>query len=64
MIKKHNWYIQNRQGDVNNSIGNGEAKELLCMTHIHELWGWGLLEGRGNQVEGAKEEKVGTIVIA
>ena len=25
-IKKHNWQVQNRQGNVNNSIGNGEAK--------------------------------------
>ena len=24
-------------GDVKNSIGNGEAKELICMTHGHEL---------------------------
>ena len=24
--KKHNWQVQNRQGDVKNSIGNGEAK--------------------------------------
>ena len=28
-IKKHNWQVQNRQGDVKNSIGNGEAKELI-----------------------------------
>ena len=26
-------------GDVKNSIGNGEAKELICMTHGHELRG-------------------------
>ena len=24
-------------GEVKNSIGNGEAKELICMTHGHEL---------------------------
>ena len=24
-------------GMVKNSIGNGEAKELICMTHRHEL---------------------------
>ena len=23
--------------EVKNSIGNGEAKELICMTHGHEL---------------------------
>ena len=32
-IKKHNWQVQNRQGDVKNSVGNGEAKELICTTH-------------------------------
>ena len=25
------------QGEVKNSIGNGVAKELICMTHGHEL---------------------------
>ena len=29
-IKKHNWQVQNRQGDVKSSLGNGEAKELIC----------------------------------
>ena len=29
--------MQNRQGDVKNSIGNGEAKELICTTHGHEI---------------------------
>ena len=28
---------RNRQGEVKNSIGSGEAKELICMTHGHEL---------------------------
>ena len=28
--KKHKWLVQNRQGEVKNSIGNGEAKELTC----------------------------------
>ena len=28
------------RGGVKNSIGNGEAKQLICMTHRHELrWG-------------------------
>ena len=26
-------------GEVKNSIGNGEAKELICTTHGHELRG-------------------------
>ena len=33
-------------GVVKNNIGNGEAKELICMTCGHEL-SRGLLEGRG-----------------
>ena len=36
-IKKHNWQVQNRQGKVKNGMGNGETKELICMTHGHEL---------------------------
>ena len=29
-----------RQGEVKNSVGNVEAKELICTTHGHELrWG-------------------------
>ena len=32
--------LQNRQGEVKNSMGNEEARELICMTHGHELrWG-------------------------
>ena len=30
--KKHKLQVQNRQEKVKNSIGNGEAKELICMT--------------------------------
>ena len=41
--------IQNRQGEVKNSIGNGEAKELICMTHGHELRWERMLEGGGVQ---------------
>ena len=35
--KKHSWQVQNRQEEVKNSIGNGEAKEVVCTTHGHEL---------------------------
>ena len=31
--------------EVKKSIGNGEAKELICMTHGHELM-WGNTGGR------------------
>ena len=45
-------------------MGNGEAKELICMTHGHELRGKMLVEG-GYRVEGNKgEKKTGTTVIA
>ena len=27
--KKHKWQVENRQGEVKNSMGNGEAKELI-----------------------------------
>ena len=39
-------------GGVNNSIGNREAKELICTAHGHELKGGGMLEGGGYKVEG------------
>ena len=35
--KKHKWQVENRQGEVKKSIGNVEAKELICMTLRHEL---------------------------
>ena len=55
--------IQNR-GEVKNTIGNGEAKELICMTHGHEL-SWGNVGGRVIKAEGKKgEKKKGTTVIA
>ena len=31
--------MENRQGEGKNSIGNVEAKELICMTHGRELKG-------------------------
>ena len=37
--KKHKWQVQNKQEEVKNSMGNGEAKELICTTHGHELRG-------------------------
>ena len=51
--KKHNWQVQNRQGEVKNCLENGEAKELICMTNGHELRG-GMLKGKGVQGGGGK----------
>ena len=31
--------MENRQGGGKNSVGNVEAKELVCTTHGHELKG-------------------------
>ena len=38
-------------GEVKNSIGNGEVKELICTTHEHELK-WVMQVGRGVQGRG------------
>ena len=39
-IRSINGRHKNRQGDVKNSMGNGEAKELVFVTQEHELnWG-------------------------
>ena len=34
-LRSTNWQVQNRQEDGKNSIRNGVAKELICMTHGH-----------------------------
>ena len=39
--KNHNWQAQNRQEKVKNSIGKGEAEELICRTYEHGLSGGG-----------------------
>ena len=39
-------------GEVRNSIGNGEAKELTCTPHTHELRG-GML--KGGRVQGRRK---------
>ena len=62
-LRNTNWEVQHRPGGVKNSMGNGVAKELICMTHGHELRGdcwreWGVLGG------GGKGERIGTTVIA
>ena len=52
--KKHKWQVENRQGEGKNSIGNGEATELICLTHGHELSGGGCLWEGGYSVGGNK----------
>ena len=62
--KKHKWQVQNQQGEFKNSMGNRNAKELICTTHGHELW-WGN-DGRRWHTgwRGIKGRKNGTTVIA
>ena len=37
--KQHKWYVEDRQGEGKNSMGNVEAEELIYTTHGHELKG-------------------------
>ena len=53
--KQHKWQVENRQGEVKNSIGNGEAKELIYMTHGHELRG---VNADGEGIAGQRGIKV------
>ena len=64
--KRHRWLVQNRHRKVKNSMGNGEAKKLLRMTHEQELSGGECWKVRGYcREEGDKREKItGTTLIA
>ena len=62
--RKYKWQVQNSQGEVKNSMGNGEAKEFICATHGHELRG-GNTGGTGDTGQRRiKGKKKGTTVIA
>ena len=59
--------VQNRQREVKNSLGNGEAKGFTCTTHGHEVSGGGeLLEGReklgGGGQRGKKWDNCNSII--
>ena len=63
--KKHNWQVQDIQGEVKNSIGNGEAQELVRMSHGHELRAVECCREWWYRAKGNKgEKKNGTTVIA
>ena len=57
--------VENRQGEGKNSVGNVEAKELICMTHGHELKG-GTVGGRRwagwSGVKGGKWDNCNSII--
>ena len=61
--KKHKWYMQNRQRELVNSMGKGEAKEVICMTHGHELKVGECWCEEGARWRGIKGKKNGTTVI-
>ena len=61
-LRSTNWEVQNGQGVVKNSIGNGETKELICTTHGHELRGR-LLGGMWVPGEGGQRQKNATTII-
>ena len=46
--------MANRQGEGKNSVGNVEAKELISMTHGHELWGGGECGREGGGQDGVE----------
>ena len=62
-LRSINWQVQNKQGDVQNGRGNGEAKELICTTNEYELrqgevggedcwikWGYWTERGKGGKI--------------
>ena len=61
--KYHKWQMENRQGESKNSIGTVEAKELISMTHGHELQG-GNVGGKGWAGWSGMKGGNGTTVIA
>ena len=32
--KQHKWQVENRQGEVKNSTGNEDTKELICSLYV------------------------------
>ena len=61
--RQHKWQVENRQGEVKNSIGNVEAKELICISSGHELKGECGWKGEC-RAEGNKGRKMGQLLIA
>ena len=57
------YFLQNSHGDIKYNIGNGVAKEFICMTHGYEQCCGDCLRGWGVLGEGGKGGKTGTTVI-
>ena len=60
--KQHKWQVENRQGEGKDSIGNVEAKELICMTHGHKLTGGEYRWEGVHKVEGNKWDNCNNII--
>ena len=63
--KQSKQQVEGRQEEIKNSIGNVEAKELLCTTHGHEVrWGNdGGKVGAGQRgIKGGKWDNCNSIV--
>ena len=57
--------MENRQREGKNSVGNVEAKELIYMTHGHELKVGGMRVGggvRGREINGGKWNNCNSII--
>ena len=63
-LRSTNRQLQNSHRDVKYSRRNGEAKELIHMTHGHEQWCGDCLREWGCWMEGSKGGKMMTTVIA
>ena len=64
--KKHKWQVQNELEVVKNSMENGDAKQLICMTCRHELSGGnaGRSWGAGQRgIKGRKKQDNYNIII-
>ena len=59
-LKSINWWHEIDRENVKNGIGNGVAKEHICMTHGHELRGKSAGENGGTG-PGVKREKWGQL---
>ena len=60
--RRTNWWSQNIHGDVKDDIGNGVAKELICMTHGYgKRRGDCLRKGGGSLGGGEKGGKLGQL---
>ena len=53
--------VGTKQGEAKYSMGNGEPKELICVTHGHELSMGGMQVGGEYRAEGNKGGKMGCL---